>query len=276
MPGSVRTAFRPRGGRGMTSLHRHQVLLAAVFAAALAFGGSASADCPDVALVLAIDTSGSVDAPEFELQKAGYARAFRDEEVLAALRSAGTVDVAAVFWGDEAAPVGVVEWQRIGSPANAAEFASRVAEAPRITSGNTGIGRGLWAALDLLAARGCAARRIVNVSGDGRESVDPRARSFISAAAARARAGAEGVTINALAITLEDEGLAEWYSDRVITGPDAFVMRVAGYDSFAEAIARKLAREISTMAIASAERSNGLLAWPTAAPQRGDHAAWIE
>jgi hypothetical protein len=260
----------------MTVLHRHQASLAAAFAAALAFGGSASADCADVSLVLAIDTSGSVDAPEFELQKAGYARAFRDDEVLAALRSAGTVDVAAVFWGDEAAPVGLVEWHRIGSRADAADFASRVAEEPRITSGNTGIGRGLWAALDLLAVHGCAARRIVNVSGDGRESLDPKAHSFISAAAARARAEAEGVTINALAITLEDEGLADWYTDRVITGPDAFVMQVAGYDSFAEAIARKLAREISTMAIASVERSNGPVPWPTAALQPGKHAVWID
>jgi Protein of unknown function (DUF1194) len=208
MPGSARPAFPPRRGRGRTCLHRYQVLLAAVFAAALAFGGSASADCPDVALVLAIDTSGSVDAPEFELQKAGYARAFRDEEVLAALRSAGIVDVAAVFSGDEAAAVGIVGWQRIGSTADAADFASRIAGSPRITSGNAAIGRGLWAALDLLAVHGCAARRIVNVSGDGRESLDPKAHSFISAAAARARAEAEGVTINALSITLEDEGLA--------------------------------------------------------------------
>ncbi len=258
-------------------LSAKRAILSAAFAGGLFTGGPASADCPDLGLVLAINSSGSVDAPEFELQKAGYAHALHNPDVLAAIRSAGTVDLAAVFWGDDAAPVGIVGWQRIGSPSDAAEFASSIARAQRTTSGNTGIGRGLWSALDLLATYGgCSARRIINVSGDGRESLDPRARSFISAAAARARARTEGVTINALAITLEDAGLADWYGDRVITGPDAFVMRVDGYESFAEAIARKLAREIVPAAIASAERPNDALLLPIGTPLSENHPVWLD
>ncbi|HZR59523.1 MAG TPA: DUF1194 domain-containing protein [Xanthobacteraceae bacterium] len=43
-----------------------------------------------VALVLAVDTSGSVSMGRFELQKQGYAAAFRNPQVLNAIRSLAT------------------------------------------------------------------------------------------------------------------------------------------------------------------------------------------
>jgi hypothetical protein len=49
----------------------------------------------DLQLVLAVDTSGSVNMYRFELQKKGYAGAFRDPRVLAAIRS-GTFQAIAV------------------------------------------------------------------------------------------------------------------------------------------------------------------------------------
>ncbi|MDK1479124.1 DUF1194 domain-containing protein [Sinorhizobium sp. 6-117] len=56
--------------------------------------------CVDVALVLAVDGSGSVSDQEYAFQKSAIAAAFRDRGVLSALNKAGAVAVSAVFWGD--------------------------------------------------------------------------------------------------------------------------------------------------------------------------------
>jgi hypothetical protein len=62
--------------------------------------------------------------------------------------------------------------------------------------------------------------------------------------AANAMARARGVTVNGLAILNDDPRLAEYYRNDVIAGQDAFVMTAADYEDFAEAITRKLLREI--------------------------------
>lgn len=220
--------------------------------------GGVEARCADLALVLAIDGSGSIDAGEFALQQAGYADAFRNAHVLAALQSAGTVDVAVVLWGDSAIPVQVLPWQRLDHAAGAARLAQMIETAPRRVNGNTAIGTGLWAALDLLddPAR-CADRSVINVSGDGVESLGPRPESVVSLGQSRARAMATGVTINALAISGGNELLVDWFRQSVVTGPDSFVMQATFFSDFADAIAAKLAREIRAPALASAQQLPG-------------------
>ena len=47
-----------------------------------------------IALVLAVDASGSVDNGRFELQKQGYAAAFRSPKVLNSIRSLMTQSIA--------------------------------------------------------------------------------------------------------------------------------------------------------------------------------------
>ncbi len=212
---------------------------------ALLPASQAWADCPDLALVLAIDASGSISAPEFGLQQGGYAAAFRSGAVQDALASAGRVDIAVVLWADTEMAPQTLGWQQVRSRVDADLLAKRIVEMPRLVTGNTGIGKGIWTALDLLTIYdACGSRRLVNVSGDGKESLLPRPRDHVPLAVARARADTMGITINGLAITMDDAGLADWYGDRVITGPGAFVMQVTGFDSFAAAIAAKLAREI--------------------------------
>lgn len=62
---------------------------------------------------------------------------------------------------------------------------------------------------------------------------------------ARDLAEARQVEINALAISNQEPKLVEYYSENVITGPDAFVMEAIDYRAFAEALRHKLIREIS-------------------------------
>jgi hypothetical protein len=217
-----------------------------------AFTSAVRAECADLALVLAIDASGSIDPPEFVLQQAGYANAFRSRRVQGALAEAGVVDVAVVLWGDTEMVPQVLDWQRLDRAMDADVLAGRIAGLARQVTGDTGIGSGLSVALDLLDGPGqCAARLMVNISGDGVETVGARPRRMVPLALARTRAEAMGVTVNALAITTDVTDLAGWYRDRVITGPGAFVMQVAGFDSFGEAIIEKLAREIRPQAMAA-------------------------
>ncbi len=223
---------------------------AAGSAVGLALLVGAAQACADVALILAIDASGSVDAAEFGLQQQGYARAFRSGRVQAALAAAGVVDVGIVLWGDTAQEPQVVPMARLQGAQDAMALADRIARLPRRVTGNTGIGRGVWAALDLLLAPGtCAHRRIVNVSGDGIETRTPRSLSYVPLSLARERAAEARVTINALAIRTGPDDLGAWYESRLITGPGAFVMQVDGFGAFAAAIEAKLVREIEPAAV---------------------------
>ncbi len=71
-----------------------------------AFGRAEAQVDVDLELVLAVDASGSVDQQEYALQIQGIAASFRDETVLAALRSGaqGRIAVALVTWADSATP----------------------------------------------------------------------------------------------------------------------------------------------------------------------------
>jgi hypothetical protein len=226
-----------------------------VFAVAAFFqvGTPSKADpCLDVALVLAVDVSSSVDAREYVLQVNGIAAAFRHDEVRATVRSAGRVAVSVVFWADEVSPVNTISWIDIGTDADAERLAAAVENAPREIFGNTGLGRGVWEAIELLDAPGfCARRKIINVSGDGMETIAPRFllnrpdnHPHISMKMAKQRAEKLGITINALAITNSYSGIVHYYRTQVISGPSAFVMEVSSYRNFADAIKMKIIREI--------------------------------
>jgi hypothetical protein len=60
------------------------------------------------------------------------------------------------------------------------------------------------------------------------------------------------VTVNGLAITLQDVNLSDWYRTRVITGQNAFVMTANSFEAFGDAIIRKLVREIALPVLAQA------------------------
>lgn len=199
----------------------------------------------DLELVLAIDASSSVDEAEWALQMQGYAAAFRDPRVQAALRSgpSGRIAVAVVIWADATVPKWNGPWFVLATAVQAESFALSISGLARNAEGGTGIGAGIAAAIRRFERNGLAApRQVVDVSGDGRET--PAREVVVLMPMARAMARARGVTINGLAILNEDARLAEWYRENVIFGPGSFVMTAAGFADFSEAIAAKLIREI--------------------------------
>jgi hypothetical protein len=207
----------------------------------------------DLALVLAVDASGSVDPDEFSLQLNGIANAFRQREVVDAIRSggAGAIDVALLLWGGEIGDVVSSGWFRVSTDQEAEVFAAHVAAHPRHAYGTTSVGNGIMAALALLREVAERADRLcIDVSGDGRETAMARGRRP-TIAPTRARASAENwqVTINALAIQNEEADLGQWYRLNIVTG-DGFVMAIDRADAFGRAIQSKLIREIRPLATA--------------------------
>src|SRR5262245_59000961 len=102
----------------------------------------------DLALVLAVDASGSIDAKEFSLQLNGIANAFRQGEVLSAIRSGrtGAIDVALLLWGGDIGQAVSSGWFRVSTDQEAEVFASHVATHPRHAYGSTAVGNGIVAA----------------------------------------------------------------------------------------------------------------------------------
>jgi hypothetical protein len=196
-----------------------------------------------VALVLAVDTSGSVSMDRFELQKQGYAAAFRNPQVLGAIRSLGTQSIAVTMfqWTGPLLHVVVADWILIKDQPSAERFAAAVQSAPRrLFGGGTSISGAIDYGRVLLAQspyRG--ARRIIDISGDGSNN------SGRPAAAARNEAVADGIGINGLPILTVEPDLDHYYANNVIGGPGAFMIPARNYDTFADAILKKLINEIA-------------------------------
>ena len=200
----------------------------------------------DLELVLAIDASSSVDPSEWELQRQGYAAAFRDPEIQAALASGPNkrVAVAVVVWADATVPRWESAWFVLSTPADGEQMAGFMAVLPRVPEGGTGIGAGVATAVRKFERNGLSApRQVVDVSGDGRET--PPRENVVLMPMARALADAKRVIINGLAIVnQEDLSLATWYRNNVITGPGSFVITATDYSKFGTAIRKKLLKEI--------------------------------
>ncbi|MGE3832778.1 MAG: DUF1194 domain-containing protein [Parvibaculaceae bacterium] len=220
-------------------------LLALAILIGLVVRPAAAEELADLELALAVDASGSVDDDEFHLQLQGIADGFRDPAVRKAIRSgtAKRIAVALIVWAEPQVPKDTTGWYLITSDDDAERFAAAVESFPRNQIGATAIGEGIAASLRAIDTNGITAERsVVDVSGDGKESV---AREYtVLVEQARAMALARGIVVNGLAITNEVGDLEEYYRDNVQAGPDSFVMSARNYEDFAEAMRRKLLREI--------------------------------
>ena len=195
----------------------------------------------NLALVLALDCSASVDFDEFNLLANGSAAGLRDGEVVAGLLAPpyGASLLALLLWSGTGAQEAVVEWTRVSSSAEVEAFAALVEGVPRaVPAGATAIGDALLVAGKLLAlAPAPAARQVIDVVGDGRsnQGADP--------GPVRDRLAAAGVTINGLCVLHQEPDLVASYTDEVIGGP--FALQWQDYHGFAVAMRQKLAREIA-------------------------------
>src|SRR6185437_1152312 len=106
-----------------------KTLIAALIAAMLPIlPRAARAETVDLALVLAADVSRSVDNDEFELQREGYAAAFTDPRVLAAIQAGAHRAIAVTFleWSGAEAQRVVAGWSVIRDEESGSVFAGAV------------------------------------------------------------------------------------------------------------------------------------------------------
>jgi hypothetical protein len=216
---------------------------AALAALALLGGARCAAAQADLALVLAVDVSGSVSDERFKLQREGIANAL-DSDVLAAAISGGVhqaVEIAVVEWAEEQAVV--LPWTVARCREDLAEIAEQLRRAPRSwVHTMTNPAGGIAAADALFASVPLAAdRKVIDVSGDGRQNTGEA-----STAAMRDAAIAHSITINGLPITSGSEPDVDgWYRGNVIGGEGAFLIVADGFEAFATAFQQKIAREVA-------------------------------
>jgi len=221
----------------------------------LAFpAASLAAEQVDLLLVLAADVSRSIDSEKFQLQREGYASAVSDPRVLEAIKSGrtGRIGLSFVEWSGLTSQRVVIDWTAIGDAESAKSFADRLLEVPRSFADRTSISTAIEFAMTHLArAPFESARRTIDVSGDGTNN------SGRDVTQARDEAVAQGVTINGLVILSETPlawnpdhtnpvgGLENYYRNNVIGGPGAFVLAAQGFNSFGQAIIKKMIAEVA-------------------------------
>lgn len=215
------------------------------FAAALLLpqpAGKAQESSVDLALVLAVDCSFSVDAVEFRLQMEGLGQAFFRPEIKKAIRAGYRQRIAVIVmqWSDEGNQMVVLPWTIIAGDADADEVGQVLSRMPRrLAEGGTSISTALAYGHGLFASGPEAERRVIDVSSDGRNNIGPPVD------AARDRVVAAGVTINGLVILNEWPTLDVYFEDQVAGGEGHFVISANNYEAYGEAIFRKLLKEIT-------------------------------
>jgi hypothetical protein len=195
-----------------------------------------------IELVLALDSSASVDGREFQLQNEGIALAFRHPEVLQAvenLKPFGAA-IAIIQWGGPGETQVVLPFTHIENARDAKAFGFRISLVRRwMRASVTSLATGITDSTTLLETNAFdGQRKVIDVSGDGPDN------SGDDLEGARKNALASGITINGLSIEAEEAGLHAYYRNHVITGADSFAEPAQGFEDFARAIKEKLLREL--------------------------------
>jgi hypothetical protein len=205
----------------------------------------------DVALVLAVDVSRSMDPDEQELQRQGFMEAFRSSQVHDAIRNGmvGRIIVTYVEWSGVEYQNVIVPWTIVDGPESALKFAEGLTNVPIGRVRRTSISGAIDFGMKLLEQTGVEPiRRVIDISGDGPNS------SGRGVVAARDEAVAKGITINGLPIMLKRpsgfgdmEHLDLYYKNCVIGGEGSFIVPVRERQQFADAIRTKIVREIAAL-----------------------------
>ena len=212
-------------------------LRSVIFSVLIGFPASVLA-C-DLALVLAVDVSGSVDTEEYRIQMDGLAEGLRDGVVAEALVR-GEAQVMLIQWSGSTRQEVSIPWVKIDDFAAIEELADRIQQVERPWRNySTAIGQALLRGVEQFEAVPDCKRRVIDLSGDGtsNEGVLPvELRDELSQAR---------VTVNALAIEQSDADLTSYFYENVIHGDGAFVATAVNFADYPSRIRMKLLREVA-------------------------------
>jgi hypothetical protein len=204
------------------------------------------ASAVDLALILAVDVSSSIDAGDYRLQMDGIAGALRDHEIQQAIAAGpfGAIALSLVQWSTKASQATTLDWSVIGSAAQAEGAAAAVEKITRHwVPGGTGMAAAIrFCAQHFHSLSWQATHHVIDISGDGEDSEGG------DVAGARANAVAADITINGLPIISGSTTIEDYYARRVIAGSNCFYVPATNIMAFHEAIRKKLLREIELIA----------------------------
>ena len=214
--------------------------------ALLALPAAAQETPVTVELVLALDSSASVDANEFALQIEGLARAFADPDVQRAvenLRPLGAA-VAVMQWGAPGETRVVLPFTHLETARDSKAFGFRIGLARRwMWASATSIATAIADGTAMIEGNGFDGfRKIIDVSGDGEDN------GGTDLEAARQAARAKGIIVNGLPIMADSPGLDRYYQTYVIIGLDSFIEPARDFDDYVRAIREKLLKELRPIA----------------------------
>ncbi|MGI9351841.1 MAG: DUF1194 domain-containing protein [Rhizobiaceae bacterium] len=201
----------------------------------------------DLALVLAIDASSSVDDREYSLQMKGMASALLDRDVQEAIASIGGLYLAAFEWNGSSNQKLLFDWVYLNSTSDTYALAGILAKHQRNSKKlPTALGAALGFGYRLISRLPApCARQIIDVSGDGpnNDGIKPdQVYQFYDFS---------NIIVNGLVIKdlynnpesfyRDPEG---YYRENVIRGGGAFLILAEGFNDFARAMKQKLLKEI--------------------------------
>lgn len=207
-----------------------------------------------LALVLALDVSGSVNETEYRQQLNGVANALDSPPVRASILSysGASVQLAVFEWSSQNHQFLVQPWIALDSDAAIDQAVARIRGYRKQRAGlKTALSTAMLFAAELLREQRDCWQRKIDVSGDGKNNIGPALDQVYGLGSFA------GVTVNALVIGEPSPGTAseastgltrtalrQYYEDEVILGPDAFAIDAYGYEDYARAMQEKLLREI--------------------------------
>lgn len=223
---------------------------------ALIWSSAAQSACRQ-ALALGLDVSGSVDALEYRLQLDGLAGALMRPEVRDAFLALpdAPVRIYVYEWAGQSSQRILVPWAEINTAADLTMAAKTLRNTPRVVQEPpTAIGQAMLHAARALRTQPDCWRHTLDLSGDGRSNTGPRPRDL------KSEPLLADITINGLVIgsdtggapdrrQAETAGLWAYFKLEIIRGPQAFVEVATGFEDFEDAMARKLLKELQTLAV---------------------------
>ncbi|NQV54517.1 MAG: DUF1194 domain-containing protein [Rhodospirillales bacterium] len=206
----------------------------------------------DLELVIATDTSRSIDEAEARLQREGVAAALKHPDIIRAIGSGyhKKIAVAYIDYSSRDFSEIIVDWRVIKDKATAINFAQALMTAEITLGQRTSISDGLEMAAGMIQSNSYqGTRRVIDVAGDGPNN---HGRLVLDV---RNEILAKGITINGLPImndggdgftsTFHIDDLDDYYRGCVIGGAGAFLVIARDFKDFARAIRRKLVFEIA-------------------------------
>ena len=216
----------------------------------LAWSQAANAQTCRLALVLALDVSGSVNSIEYAQQVNGLVSALNHPDVRAQILSGGGGAVAlTVFeWSSRNHQFVIQPWIVLDSPAKLDLTIDRIQSHRKIRAGlKTALGTALSFAASELRDQSHCLQKTIDVSGDGENNIGSVPMQIYDNPAF------DQITVNALVIgdpgdeSVEQSKskLLNYFETEVIHGSASFAMIAQGYDDYARAMRRKLVRELA-------------------------------